>query len=109
MRRILSVILLFGSLAFGQQPQAPVGTPLYNVNAQYVQGVSPGYWATQGTGLTVNIAAGSVVCGGTIPISYAGGSLTMPASSTNYGQLNSSSSCAPYSNTTGFLSGNSPL
>ena len=86
--------------AFAQQPVAQQGQPLYPVNAKYVNGVAPGYWPTAGGGLTLNLSAGTANCGGIV--TYAGGTLTMTASTTNYVYLNTSSSCAPAVNTTGF-------
>ena len=62
--------------AFAQQPQAQQGQPLYAVNAKYVNGVAPGYWPTAGTGLTLNLSAGTALCGNPpTPVSYAGGTL----------------------------------
>jgi len=84
-----------------QQPQAQSGQPIYSVNAKYVQGIGVGYWPTAGSGLTLNVAAGTVVCDAS-PASYAGGTLTMAASATNYVYLDQSNNCAPASNTTGF-------
>lgn len=86
--------------AFAQQPQAQQGQPLYAVNAKYVNGVAPGYWPTAGSGLTLNLSAGTANCRGIV--TYSGGTLTMTASATNYVYLNMSSSCAPGVNTTGF-------
>jgi hypothetical protein len=86
--------------AFPQQPQAQQGQPLYAFNAKYVNGVAPGYWPTPGSGLTLNLSPGTANCGGVIL--YAGGTLTMMPSSTNYVFLNTSSSCIPGVNTTGF-------
>lgn len=108
---VLTFILISASLRLcgAQQPFAQSGQPIYPVNAKYVQGVGPGYWPTAGSGLSLNISSGSIVCGGTVPTTYPGGSLTMTASTTNYVQLNSSASCSPYSNTTGFINGNSPI
>jgi hypothetical protein len=104
---IMMALGLTGALnGFAQQPQTNAAVSA--VNAEYTQGVGPGYWPTGGSGLTLNLTAGSIVCG-TTPVTYAGGSLTMAASSTNYVQLNASSSCAPSSNTTGFIPGNSPI
>jgi len=88
-------------LLFGQQPQAQSGQPIYSVNAKFVQGVGPGYWPTAGSGLTLNLAAGTVTCDST-NVSYAGGTVSLAASSTNYVFLDQSNACAPASNTTGF-------
>ena len=40
---------------------------------------------------------------------YAGGTLTLAASATNYVYLNAANNCAPASNTTGFAAGNIPI
>ena len=103
-----ALYVLTCSFSFAQQPQAQAGQAIYAVNAKYVNGVAPGYWPTAGAGLVLNISGGSIVCGNT-PVQYHAGTLTMAASSTNYVQLNTASSCAPSSNTTGFVSGNSPI
>ena len=93
------IILLFwwGTL-FAQQPQTT--SPLSSVNAKYSQGVGMGYWPTKGSGLTLDIAAGTAFCSGRI--AYAGGTLTMANNTTNYVYLDTASSCAPASNTSGF-------
>jgi hypothetical protein len=89
--------------AFAQQPQAQQGQPLSALNAKYVNGVAPGYWPTAGTANNLNLSAGTVLCGSPpAPVNYAGGTLSMAASVTNYVYLDTSSSCAPASNTTGF-------
>ena len=96
--------------AFAQQPQAQQGQPLYAVNAKYVNGVAPGYWPTAGAGLTLNIAAGTAICGNPpVKVDYAGGTLTMTNAATNYVYLDPTASCAPAKNTTGFTVGMIPL
>jgi hypothetical protein len=96
--------------ALAQQPQAQSGQPLYPVNAKYVNGVAPGYWPTAGNGLTLNLSAGTAICN-TLPtaVTYAGGTLDMAASHTNYVYLDPAQSCAPASNTTGFAVGYIPI
>ena len=111
---VRAALLLFSAFliqpsAFPQQPQAQSGQTVFPVNAKFVNGVAPGYWPTAGSGMTLNLSPGSTICNGTTPISYAGGTLAMTASSTNYVYLNASASCAPASNTTGFTAGNSPI
>jgi hypothetical protein len=91
---------------FAQQPQAQSGQPVYAVNAKYVNGVAPGYWPTKGSGLTLNLSAGTALCG--VPpaaVTYAGGTLSMTATATNYVYLDPAASCAPASNTSGFKLG----
>ncbi len=93
---------------FCQQPQAQSGQPIFSVNAKYVQGVGTGYWPTVGSGLTLNIAAGTVMCD-QVATNYVGGTLTMAASQTNYLYLDQSNSCAPATNTTGFTDVHIPI
>jgi hypothetical protein len=98
------------STALCQQPQAQQGQPIYAVNAKYVQGVGPGYWPTAGAGLTLNIAAGTAICGNPpVKVDYAGGTLTMTNAATNYVYLDPTASCVPAKNTTGFTAGVIPL
>ena len=66
------------------------------------------YLPTSGGGLTLNIAAGRAFCGG-VNISYAAGTLSMTASTTNYVYLNTSSSCVPAVKTTSFVVGDIPI
>lgn len=103
---LLSAFSLLPSSIPAQQPQtndASNTQPLYSVNAKYVQGVGPGYWPTAGSGLTLNLSAGTSFCGNPpLAVFYAGGKLTMAASATNYVYLDPTNSCLPASNTTGF-------
>lgn len=106
---LFSIFGLAPARAGAQQPQTP-DAPVFSANAKYVQGVGPGYWPTAGSGLTLNIAAGTAYCGHPQTlVTYAGGSLTMTASTTNYVYLNPAASCAPASNTTGFAAGQIPI
>ncbi len=91
-----------------QQPQTQAVPELFPVNAKYVQGFGPGYWPTAGSGLTLNLAPGTAYCSGAVH-TYAGGTLTLTASTTNYVFLNIASSCAPGSNTSGFSSTTIPI
>jgi hypothetical protein len=98
------------STAWAQQAQAQQGQPLYAVNAKYVNGVAPGYWPTAGAGLTLNIAAGTAICGNLpVKVDYAGGTLTMTNAATNYVYLDPVASCVPAKNTTGFTAGVIPV
>lgn len=106
----LSLLTSPSSLILGQQPQAQGGQPIYPVNAKYVQGVGPGFWPTAGAGLNLNLSAGTAYCGAPPAlVSYAGGSLTLTASATNYVYLDPSADCSPAFNTTGFKPGQIPL
>ena len=105
-----SFVMGHSSLLFAQQPQAPAGTPLYAANAKYVNGMAPGYWATAGSGLTLNVSAGTAYCGNPpVPVSYPGGSLTLAASATNYVYLDPANNCAPAAGTGAFTAGQIPL
>jgi len=96
--------------AFAQQPQAQQGQPLSALNAKYVNGVGPGYWPTAGSGLTLNLSAGTALCGNPpAPVTYAGGTLTLTAAATNYVYLDPLLSCAPSLNTSGFGVGQIPI
>jgi hypothetical protein len=93
---------------FAQQPQTQAVQELFPVNAKYVQGFGPGYWPTAGSNLTLNLAAGTAVCS-SIVRTYAGGTLALAPSATNYVYLNTSNNCAPASNTIGFSSTTIPI
>lgn len=106
----LLVILSAAKDLLCQQAQAQSGQPIYAVNAKYVQGVAPGYWPTGAAGLTLNVASGTSFCGTPpVAVNYAGGTLTLTASATNYVYLDPAAACAPASNTTGFSAGAIPL
>ncbi|MGO8792684.1 MAG: hypothetical protein ACLQVL_35580 [Terriglobia bacterium] len=104
----LFAVCCLPSTAFPQQPQAQAGQPLYPVNAKYVQGFGPGYWPTAGSNLTLNLAPGTAVCSNVVR-TYAGGTLTLAPSATNYVYLNPANNCGPASNTTGFTSPSIPI
>jgi hypothetical protein len=105
--RFLALFSLIAAIAGAQQPQSQLA-PVYAVNAKYANGVSPGYWPTAGSGLTLNLSAGTAYCSTAI-VEAAAGTLTMANNTTNYVYLNISSSCAPASNTTGFTSTTIPI
>lgn len=121
MRKLLSVFVLLFAYSFvaAQQPQTQ-GAPIYSVNAKYTQGVGPGYWPTQlaipipsgtlaaATGLNLNIGSGTAFCNGSIQ-EYAGGTLTLNASTTNYVYLNTGSLCIPAVKTTAFTTADIPV
>jgi hypothetical protein len=106
-RRIVStsffIALLIAALSISaQQPQCPT-CPISAVNAKYLQGAGIGYAATSGAGLTLNLAAGRNRCSNTMT-NYAGGTLSLTNNTTNYVFLDTTASCAPASNTTGYTS-----
>jgi hypothetical protein len=94
--------------AFAQQPQAQAGQETFPVNAKFVQGFGPGYWPTAGSNLTLDLAPGTAVCSNIVQ-TYAGGTLTLAPSATNYVYLNPANNCVPASNTTGFTSASIPI
>lgn len=105
-RRIPAAILSFlpaflPAAALGQQQQTQTIPTVTSLNAQYVQGVAPGYTPTSGTGLTLNIASGTAYCSDGV-VAYAGGTLAMLPSATNYVYLDASAGCVPATNITGF-------
>jgi hypothetical protein len=109
---LFSLFAVFYSLLplLAQQPQAPAGTPLYSVNAKYVNGMAPGYWPTAGTGLVLNLSAGTAYCGNPpVPVSYPGGSLALTASATNYIYLDPANNCSPAASTAAFAAGQVPV
>jgi hypothetical protein len=105
---LLTSIFCLLAPAFAQQPQAQAGQPIYPINAKYVQGFGPGYWPTAGSQLTLNLAPGTAICNNAVQ-TYAGGTLTLTASTTNYVYLDAANNCAPAFNTTGFSFANIPI
>jgi len=72
--------------------------------------MAPGYWATAGSGLTLQLSAGTAYCGNPpVPVSYPGGSLALTASATNYVYLDPANSCSPASSTSAFTPGKIPI
>ncbi len=103
MKRMFMLVLALGLAlgGFAQDPQSQAA--LTNSNVTTVNGVAPGFYPTIGTGLTLNLGAGTANCGGIIQ--WGGGSFTLTASTTNYVFLNTTSLvnyCHPAVNTTGF-------
>ncbi len=105
---LLSPITCSLSPVLAQQPQAQAGQAIFPVNAKYVQGFGPGYWPTAGSNLTLNLAPGTAVCSNTVQ-TYAGGTLSLAPSATNYVYLDPAHNCAPASNTTGFATATIPI
>ena len=99
-RKLLALLLLAAGACAFQQPQTTVD-PLFATNARYANGVAPGYYPTPGAGLVLDIAAGTSFCANT-RYAFAGGTLTLTASSTNYVFLDSTALCVPAFNTSGY-------
>lgn len=100
--RVLCLLLLCTAL-HAQQPQT--ANPLTGTNAKWTNGVAPGYYPTKGSGLTLNVGPGTCFNTSNARVTYAGGTLTMTASQTNYVWLDSA--CALQQNTTGYPSSGS--
>jgi hypothetical protein len=81
---------------------------VYQANARTTNGVAPGYWPTIGSGLTLNLSAGTMFNAGAI-IDYAAGTLAMADGSTNYVYLDSTNSFIPAVNQTGFIGDDVPI
>jgi|GEM_PF-4651836 len=115
MMKWLALVCALSLACFGQQAQThdvPSGAlnpePIFGANSKWVQGIGPGYWPTAGTGLTLNLTAGTVWCLGTVR-TYAGGTLTMTNSATNYVYLDTSSNCVPASSSSIFTGSQIPV
>lgn len=102
----LLFILLVAARAPAQQPYTQTA-PIYAVNAEYAQGVAPGFWPTSGGGFVLNMASGTSVCN-SAPALYPGGSLTLTPSATNYVYVDPVT-CGPSFNTTGYPAGAVPI
>src|SRR5208282_6209318 len=63
---------------------------------------------TAGSNLILNLAPGTAVCSNVVR-TYAGGTLTLAPSATNYVYLDPANNCAPASNTTGFTASSIPI
>jgi hypothetical protein len=100
-------LFIWASVAVAQSPQTQTA-PIYPVNAKYANGVAPGYAPTAGSGLVLNLGPGTANCSATIE-QYAGGTLNMTASTTNYVYLNTSASCAPAVKTSAFATTDIPI
>lgn len=105
---LFTYLLALATTLLAQQP-ATQTNPLVGVNAKTANGVATGYRLTAGAGLTLNVGAGSARCSATSTVEYAGGTLTMANNTTNYVYLDTGSSCAPGSNTSGWTAALIPL
>jgi len=103
-----AVLLLSSVCVFAQQPQVSEPNPqsLQGINGKWVNGVAPGYYPTcsplscSGT-LTLSVGPGTCFDSSGTRHAYAGGTLTMTGSSTNYVYLDGSN-CSLTKNTTGY-------
>jgi len=116
LKRYLIVLFLLSPIPcslcpalLAQQPTS--AAPVFLANSKYVQGRTwADYKASAGAGLTLNIAAGTAYCGNPpVPVFYAGGTLALTASQTNYVYLDPAATCVPAFNVTGFAVGQIPL
>ena len=110
MKKIACVIVVaLTSGCYGAAAQQPTTTAaMSTTNVAYVQGVGPGYMPSAGSGLNLNLAAGTAFCANIIQ-NYAGGTLILTASATNFVYLDTAASCAPAANTTGFTASLIPI
>lgn len=98
--RRLQACLFLGLVAGSARAQAPTTTQpaASSQNAQFVNGVAPGYRPQTGPGLILNLGPGTAWCGGNVQ-TYGGGALTLTASATNYVYLDSQNLCVPSAKT----------
>lgn len=114
--KTLATVLWLTGLILAQQPQVTEPNPqsLQGINAKWSNGVAPGYYArcsptSCSSTLTLSVGAGTCFDTSGTRHTYAGGTLTMTGSSTNYVYL-TASSCALTQNTTGYpVTGACPL
>jgi hypothetical protein len=107
MKTFLAILVAIASAMnlYAQQPQS--SDPIIQANARTVNGVGPGYYPTRGAGLVLNVSAGTSFC--TAIQLYAGGTLTMAASTTNNVYLDTTAACAPAVKTTAFVAADIPI
>src|SRR5438309_10933453 len=78
------------------------------VNAKWTNGVAPGYRPTAGSGLVLNLSAGTSFARN-VRASYAGGTLSLTDNATNYVFLDTTTSNAPTFNTSGYPTTGIPI
>ena len=102
---------VMGSVSRLTQTQA---APVTAITAKYVENmasdyrVAPSYRVTPGTGLNVNISAGSSFCSGSV-VNHTAGIISLTANSKNYIYLNAASACIPSVKTTAFVPKDIPV
>lgn len=85
----------------------PSPPQLQLINAEWCQGVGPGYWPTGiGAGLVLNLSSGTSFVNGAVQF-YSAGTLTMTDNSTNYIYLDSTGT--PQTKTTTFVPNDIPI
>lgn len=101
---ILFLMVVIPLLGYGQQPQAQVQA-LQGINSKWTNGVAPGYYPTCSpstcVGLTLSVGPGTCFDATGTRQTYAGSTLTMTNSTTNYVYL-AESNCGLTQNTTGY-------
>lgn len=102
---LLAFILSFYPFSARAQQTQTTKSPIAQVNARWVQGRGEGFWPTPGVGLVLNLSPGTCFDGSVVP--YAGGSLTLTNTATNYVYLDST--CTLQHNTTGFAAAEAPI
>lgn len=102
-----ALLIAFSSFGVAQQPQSQAA-PVVAVNSKYVNGVAPGFQVLAGSGLNLSLGPGTSFCNGTV-VQYAGGTLSLTASTTNNVYLNTASSCAPAVKTSAFTATDIPI
>ena len=104
MKKLFALMtFLFAFVAsYGQAPSTTTN-PLFSTNVKWVQGFAPSYSFNQAsTGLTFELLGGvNFACGSLV--NYPGGQLTLTANATNFVYLDTTQSCIPVVNTTGFV------
>lgn len=111
--RFLTILMILCSIGtVAQQPQVSEPSPetLQGINSKWTNGIAPGYYptcspSTCASTLVLNIGAGTCFDSSGTRHAYAGGTLTMTSSATNYVYL-TSSTCALTQNTSGYPTSN---
>ncbi len=103
----LVLLLMLGELGRAQNPQTALTNPqaIQGINSKWTNGTAPGYYpkcnASSCNTLVLHIGAGTCFDTTMVRHTYAGGTLTMTGSTTNYVFLNQSD-CSLAQNTTGY-------
>src|SRR5690242_5153152 len=103
----LTFALALATAGLAQTPQTQQDINPSTINAQWVNGVGPGYRPQNGVGLTVKIGPGEALCAGT-PTIYTGGTLPLTGNALNYAYVDGGT-CQPAVNTSGFPATAKPI